>query len=300
MPFEKSEHIELIVEQNRFTERLMSSVSLAVILSALGHKKMKDRMYKQIKSHLANYKINILNIEENGTWWKNKKEYAHILPEKEYNRNIIDGNFENDLRELLNTQDRHLGFHHLNSSQALALNLFGPLIVSGRLDMIFKLLHIKVENIIGSKFEYIANTNENTNFDFFIQGEPTKIFFEVKYTENKFGNAKDDDRHQNKYQKIYKENLSCNVEITRKEFLGNYQLWRNLLYSEAGIVVFVLPKFRIDLIEQVQSAKIRLRKAENVKILLIDDLVEKCISENKLFEHYSEFNNKYLKFVSDL
>ena len=55
----------------------------------------------KIKKHLAEYKINVLGITENGEWWKNHKKYEHILPiEKKY-ENIINTELKASLISLL-------------------------------------------------------------------------------------------------------------------------------------------------------------------------------------------------------
>ena len=142
---------------------------------------------KLIKNHLASYKLNTLKVTQDGVWWKNKKKYKHILPKSMYIENIINKGFQADLLKLINTKDFHLGFHHLNSSQALALNLFGPLVCTKKVSILGELLHIPISDTFVSEFEYIENPNENTNFDFFIKGNNFNIYFEVKYTEAKFG-----------------------------------------------------------------------------------------------------------------
>ena len=248
----------------------------------------------RVKKHLAKYKENKLGIKECGEWWKNHKQYGHILPFDKKYENIINSSFNKQLKALLEADSLHLGFHHLNSSQALALNLFGPLVVTNRLNLIDS-------NITTSKglFEYIENQQENTNFDFFIDNSPAKnYYFEVKYTESYFGKARDDKRHKQKYIEIYEPKLESIANIT-EEFYQEYQLWRNIIYAQKGIVNFVLPKFRDDLITTVEKAKERIiNKAlsNRVRILTIDDLVERCKKIPELKEHYTEFEKKYLDF----
>ena len=251
----------------------------------------------QITKHLAEYKVGTLGIIENGTWWKNKKEYQHILPKNKFIENIIDKGFQMELLSLICIDDLHLGFHHLNSSQALALNLFGPLIITNNLSVIGNLLQIEIYDSAESEFEHIENQNENTNFDYYIEGNNLNIYFEVKYTEDSFGTAKDDEEHKNKYLKIYKDKLDNIVKITRKQFFNNYQLWRNILYSDNGYIVFVLPFFRKDLIDIVESAKKMISENQKIKILYIEDIVNKCKNIDALKDHYIEFEKKYLNFV---
>ena len=122
------------------------------------------KVKRHLSKHLSEYKVEVLKITGNGKWWKNHKEYSHILPLDKKNENIINSDIKEDLISLLDEDSIHLGFHHLNSSQALALNLFGPLVIKKHLEMIDEM------NILGKStgiFEYIENQMEYTNFDFF-------------------------------------------------------------------------------------------------------------------------------------
>ena len=258
---------------------------------------MEDGLNLQkVKESLGRYKEQNLEILDCGEWWKNHKQYKYILPiEKKYD-NIIDKGFKENLIAIIPKDKLHLCFHHLNSSQALAINLFGPLIITNNLKVIdseFGVLDLH------SDFEYVENQKEGTNFDFYLGCQDKRNFFEVKYSEQKFGNAKDDPSHQQKFAEIYKSDLGEISDISEKEFYKNYQLWRNILYTRKGNVYFVLPKFRNDLIEKIGKAK-ALIKYENVKekikILVIDDLVSKCKEILDLEKHYEEFEKKYLKF----
>lgn len=251
----------------------------------------------KIKKHLAEYKINVLGITENGEWWKNHKKYAHILPIEQKYENIINAGLKENLKSLIDSNSIHIGFHHLNSSQALALNLFGPLVISKSFEIIEKV--IITDKSIG-KFEYIKNPIENTNFDFYISDDKYNNFFEVKYTENNFGDAKSDQEHKQKYIEIYKKNLESISDISENEFYKEYQLWRNVLYAREGNVFFVLPDFRTDLIKKVNTAKTKINNIEvrnRVHILSINNLVSNCKEKTEFKNHYCEFEKKYLKIT---
>ena len=67
---------------------------------------------------------------------------------------------------------------HLNASQAMCINFFYPLIEKG----------------VAGK----------TNFDFYMKlGFEVNIYFEIKYTETSFGNAKHDSKYKNKFYSTY-------------------------------------------------------------------------------------------------
>lgn len=257
-----------------------------------------------IKENLSIYKKNTLGIDKNGMW--KGSEYSHILPFDNRYENIINKGFREDLKKLISQDALHFGFPHLNSSQALALNLFGPLVLEGKLSMINNVLEenlfMKNNNLISNesegKFEFIEQANEGTNFDFYIQDKSNKYYFEVKYTENDFGKAKDDLNHQQKYSEFYKGRLNDVVEIDRETFFKEYQLWRNIIYARNGYVFFVLPNFRTDLIDKVNEA-IKITNDEikkRVNVLIIDRLVDTCKGENIFKKHYEEFEKKYLLF----
>lgn len=258
---------------------------------------MEDGLNLQkVKESLGRYKEQNLEMLDCGEWWKNHKQYKYILPiEKKYD-NIIDKGFKENLIAIIPKDKLHLGFHHLNSSQALAINLFGPLIITNNLKVIDSEFGVLDLN---SDFEYVENQKEGTNFDFYLGCPDSKNYFEVKYTEQKFSSAKDDPSHRQKYAEIYKSDLKAISDISENEFYKNYQLWRNILYAQKGNVFFVLPKFRTDLMEKVKKAKELIKEEnikKNVKILVIDSLVAKCKEIPDLKRHYEEFEKKYLDF----
>ena len=251
--------------------------------------KMED-----IYQHLAKYKRNVLGIMENGEWRKNP--YKHILPKKHLNINFIQSKYYNALLKLTECKSikLHKDFHHLNSSQALCFNLFVPIREEKRFQPLFDLLLVKDE-VECTKFEYIEDPNEETNFDFFIKGRNTQYFFEIKYTESTFGSAVNDKRHERKYENIYKERLEKITNIPMEIFFRDYQLWRNLIYTDKGIVVFVIPEFREDLLEKINNAKSKMKNTDNVKMVSIEKICKtyQQLKLGDLESHYSEFYNKY-------
>ena len=248
-----------------------------------------------IKNHLANYKEETLQISGNGIWWKNQQAYSHILPFQDRYKNIIDKGFAEELKGLIQKDSLHLGFSHLNSSQALALNLFGPLVIKNKLSLI-----PQIPDLVDNKglFEYIEFANEGTNFDFYIQNQShnQKFYFEVKYTEKEFGKAKKDVSHHQKYSDFYESRLREIVQLTEDEFYKEYQLWRNIIYAKNGYVFFVLPKFRDDLKNKVEEAKEKITNEDvknHINVLTIESIVSNCQKNNELKEHYMEFKKKY-------
>lgn len=259
-----------------------------------------------IYSNLVNYKEKKLEISKSGFYKQNNLtiEKGHILPKEDIERNLLDSEYSQSLKayynEIKSRKKIHRYFHHLNSSQALTLNLFVPIIEEN--------LYKKISNcekpVISKRFEYLEKdsfeTSYKTNFDFFFQSEIEKYFFEVKYTEQRFGPAKSDITHIHKFQKEYKSIIYkiCSESVNETDFLKDYQLWRNICYSIYGYVYFVIPKFRTDLENQIEDIIriIRPNYKEKIRILIIDDFVTEMINTNnmKLSNHYKEFRRKYL------
>jgi hypothetical protein len=257
---------------------------------------MNKRLRETVINHLGDYKERHLGIEACGVWWKNKKEYRHILPENLSNANIIDKGYRPDIAKMIVNKNRHLGFHHMNSSQALAANLFGPFVSENKIDRLNSLFGLELSHGKGC-FEYIHNSVEGTNFDFAVNGMNARLFVEVKYTENQFGSATGDQRHLGKYESVYRDRLRMICNITMDEFLKDYQLWRNIIYIESGTVAFVIPKFRTDLAKKVEATRKRIASPEKVRLVWIDDISRQGESETSanFRPHFLEFKKKYLE-----
>lgn len=271
---------------------------------------LKDRYNEdRIKNHLANYKLNTLNIEECGIWKRNNKKYSHILPEELKDQNLIQISYQKEFKKLFENYKTslHKDFAHLNSSQALCFNLFYPLSLKHRLLLIDKSISEEAD----VQFEYEERDSfekkEKTNFDFFINDKNQKYFFEIKYTEQTFGYVsafKPDDRHDQKYKDYYKLQLKkiAEEDISEKEFFDNYQIWRNICHSDKGIVYFVFLRTREPLEKELKQVigKCKEEYQKKIRILYIEDLVQSCLKikdDDKFYKHYSEFYKKYLKNI---
>ena len=257
-----------------------------------------------------------LKVLPNGKWYGNGhpegKEYSHILPDKKDRRNIL-----KEFRDCFYKSEQskpkpekikyHRFFHHLNSSQAMCINFFFPLIKKNKLDVILQAL-----NITDDKVDYttVAFEKESdiekekgyrpTNFDFYFETTNNKKFyFEIKYTEEGFGKAKDDEEHEKKYTDVYCEAAKSKIEENTKScFLGHYQLMRNLIHvSKNDYVVFVVPEQNESVYKQVKDAEIFVKKEfrENVKILTWDTLYKnEYINNGELKLYYETFKKKYV------
>lgn len=292
------------------------------------------------KAKLSTYKKAYLTTEQ-GHWCD--LPYDHILPLEQKEKNIIEA-FRDDFWAYHKGTDikLHQDFHHLNSSQALCFNLFFPLFHYDKrlltfvlhriievaptfrtskenLDKLFAIKndrlseHFAAEleeefltnNIFsGCEFEKILDTNEGTNFDFFVQLQNgNKVLFEIKYTESGFGKTVADERHIHKYDTIYKLRLE---KVLRPEFINqdfvfkNYQLVRNLSYiDDLTTVVFLFPEANQDLRGTADLiSKILLPDfVHQTRVVHIEDLTRQILSKDylkRLHTIYGTFNHIYI------
>ena len=80
---------------------------------------------ERLKRHLAAYKRDVLGVAEDGIWSRNGRAYPHILPAAQRDLNLL-APLRAEMRAFLAatpTFRYHMDFHHLNSSQAMCLNL---------------------------------------------------------------------------------------------------------------------------------------------------------------------------------
>lgn len=269
---------------------------------------------EEIKKHFEDNKKKLFDKKvEDGKWRNSKKKYPHILPKEEEILNLLP-TYRKALDEYLKNNKelkKHIYFHHLNSSQAMCLNFFFPLFKEKQLDVILKLFGFENEEINYSKtcFEKdsdVEKINKNyrpTSFDFYIETTTEKkIFFEIKYTEQEFGKAKNDDIHLNKFNDVYKNNLKViKAEYHQPNvFFKNYQILRNLIcISENSYVVFLYPNKNKKIKNQAESAKLNILNSnvkENLINLTWEELIsftEKNIENVNIKEQFKDFKEKY-------
>ena len=236
--------------------------------------------------------------------------YPHILPEDQKELNILETiaspfwkSFDKSGIEL------HSDFHHLNSSQAMCFNLFFPFMEKSETLANILLneagLSGRVRKVKAAKFEHIVDSEENTNFDFFMHLEPEQqLFFECKFTEAAFGKAESDARHMKKRNDVYvkKGYLAGKVPdeiINGSDFFANYQLLRNLSYlreTHQDLLFVIYPRAHAGLDPQWEKfTNLLLPKMRSrVRRIYLEDLVcafEKSADES---EHWRQFREKYL------
>jgi restriction endonuclease-like protein len=266
---------------------------------------------EKVKFRLECYKKKQLIMTDSGTWRGVK--YGHILPLEFQKDNILhsykDAFYSGDLSNM----KYHEGFAHLNSSQAMCINFFFPLIQEKKLDLVTDILELPDEEIdyAESIFEKDSHLDgieghRPTNFDFFIKTKSGKnIYFEIKYTESEFSKATNDEEHAKKYKRVYeqyKNKVAGATYKSKEEFFENYQILRNLIHIEQdSYVVFIYPYGNKKIRESAENAYHKIvngrKYVEQFKILEWDELLDVLypnLHSRKLQEHYKEFDLKYL------
>jgi len=280
----------------------------------------------KVKEHLGEYKRDILNISEDGIYnYKNKEiPYEYILHKDKYRFNIIEKYrnyfFQSDYYKSIKL---HKYFHHLNSSQAMCINFFYPLIKENLLESILNVMGIEGDinyNPNDICFEKVSkietNAGRKTNFDFYMKlDSDIKIYFEIKYTENGFGKVKKEKEHKvykdhkKKFYDIYMPLIKNNPAIkegfkTEEKFLNNYQVMRNIAHiSKESYVVFIYPKENKGISKAALSAREEIiEKGWESHFILFtwEDLIKQLgysLKSKELIGYYNkEFSYKYLEY----
>jgi hypothetical protein len=205
-----------------------------------------------LKKYLTEYKANRLGVREAGVYRKTGRTYQHLLPSNLRYLNLLEA-IRAEFRDYLRHNPAvrlHPDFHHLNSSQALAINLFYPFLSTGgeAARLIAQALGLEGD-VQGWHFEYVPDAEEGTNVDVAWQNsDGAWIFCEVKLSESEFGCAKPDQRHERKLREIYAPRLHGIVDegfLEFDEFCRHYQLLRNislLATHPDSDLVFLVPE----------------------------------------------------------
>jgi hypothetical protein len=125
---------------------------------------------KSLQRQLGEYKRTRLGVKEAGTYLHKGREvrHPHILPKELKWLNILEG-YRSEIREYVDTNHEirlHKYFHHLNSSQALALNLFFPFFEGGAAASSTLVRALGVPGTLGQwRCEYLPVASERTNVD---------------------------------------------------------------------------------------------------------------------------------------
>jgi hypothetical protein len=156
-------------------------------------------------------------------------------------------------------------------------------------------------------FETIPDTLEGTNVDVcWSAPDGATTFCEVKLSESEFGKAKNDARHQQKLETIYRPRLTGMVKpdiLEEDIFFKHYQLLRNisLLHeNENDHLVLFFPKSNSALLPQLERVMNAVLPETESRITIaywevcIEQLVQKSLTSGLLAECASQLHEKYL------
>lgn len=263
--------------------------------------------------HLSQYKVDVLGVQADGHFSYCGKEIpkSHILPIAHQKENILEKYRTQFWESPFARIKLHQCFRHLNSSQALCINLFYPLIAENALNFFLRFLGIAPGVDLHALFEKKSDIEEGaknlTSFDFCVQlAAARNIFVEVKYTEYGFSKAKEDDEHRVKFHKTYlplvKKSLFLVPGCQEEEFfLRHYQILRNLVHiSDTDHVVLLFPFANTAVKEEADYAKKHFLTDAGrsmLRIVFLEEFVpfleNQCIGSS-LDGYYQGFRTKYL------
>jgi hypothetical protein len=265
----------------------------------------------RVRRHLATYKRRVLGVEADGVWSRNGRAYPHILPAQVRHLNLLELVRDDVLALVERTGIRlHADFHHLNSSQALAFNLFFPVLSAsaGASSVVHSLTGLYAEPVSWT-FEAVPDPSEGTNFDLLLSlaGGGT-VYVEVKYTESSFGTALPDERHVRKLFEVYRPRLEGTVSPRFLEpalFFAHYQLLRNVCYlrSAADRVTFVVPAGNGTAIAHARAVleTALLPGVTGVSLVSLETVVAaaRATASESVARHYDQFAEKYLPVTAN-
>ncbi|TVQ97011.1 MAG: hypothetical protein EA398_15175 [Deltaproteobacteria bacterium] len=264
---------------------------------------------KRMKEHLERYRDERLGVQEDGVHKSTGRPYPHILPEHLRWLNVHEP-YRKEVRAHVddpeNNVSLHRDFHHLNSSQAFAFNLFFPFFHDE-----FPKPLLEAMGLSGGaadwQLERVPYREEGTNVDACwrdARGQWT--YCEVKLTESAFGAAKDDERHLEKYRDIYSEPLEPywgSVDRDPKNFFRNYQIFRNLWLGAKepqSTIVFLLPRASAKPWDAVHGivGKMDVSLSRRVKVVAVEDVLDRLGARSdlpqRLAMNVEQLREKYL------
>lgn len=242
----------------------------------------------KLKRHLADYKWRHLGISAPGVFKYRGREVweDHILPLVDADRNILE-EAEPEVHRFLadHPGKRHQYFHHLNSSQAFAFNLFFPYFTGGP-EAASTLLRALGQEVLLDNWEpeAVPKIHEGSNIDvLWTTMDGAQTFCEVKLSEADFGKAADDARHRAKLKEIYGPVLAMHLALGRLErmaFFEAYQFNRNvwhMVQADHNRLIFLLPRANDVLWKQLQELLLGVvpRTRERISAVAIEDIIAK-------------------------
>lgn len=195
----------------------------------------------------------------------------------------------------------------MNSSQAIAFDLFSPFLQDGKADK--RLL--QALGIAGDDFEghlqKVLDPAEGTAFDFCMEAPSgRRYFFDLKVPKSAFESCADDDPHRNKAERDYLPHLHGLVDtrwLQPEAFFANYEVLSKLSYlgriADSGMV-FIFPKTDARLMVTDETIKKIVSKtlAPRVAILYLEYVLARILTlvadDQTLHRHFLDFRAKYI------
>lgn len=203
--------------------------------------------------------------------------------------------------------------HHVNSSQILCMNLFGPLMVrkdnNQALSQLINGFGISLSgNIDRAQFEYKPSENrDRTNFDFYVHSDVgEEVYFEIKYTEQAFGHPSPGSFKSEEvqfYDRLCRESLYLTNfcgRIKQKFLDGNFQVWRNIAHVKKNGLqysVFLIPSRNTALHFPIEFCKSMSNHVKLIHLENIAPIAERVFSQqHALIDYYQKFQHHYFGF----
>jgi hypothetical protein len=260
-----------------------------------------------LKKHLAEFKRRNLGISTPGVFRYRGRDvqHQHILPLANSSANLLE-EAEPAASAFLaaHPHKRHRYFHHLNSSQAFAFNLFFPYFSGGQESASALLRALGQDGILAEwEPEAVPVPDEETNIDvLWATTDGVRTFCEVKLSEADFGKALDDDRHRAKLVDIYSEILAGHLEPARLEqfaFFDAYQFNRNVWHmvrTDRSRLIFLLPRSNAGLWSLLQRLLFGVAPGtrERISAVAIEDSIANLSADNQCPERLREYAGKLM------
>jgi hypothetical protein len=247
-----------------------------------------------LKSHLAEYKRLHLGIIEPGVFRYRGRNlrYHHILPLAKASANLLlEAQSAASAFLAVDPRKRHRYFHHLNSSQAFAFNLFFPYFSGGPATASVLLRALGQKGALAKwEPEAVLVPEEETNIDVCWQtSDGIATFCEVKLSEADFGKAVDDGRHRAKLRDIYSQVLGGHLERSRLEpsaFFNAYQFNRNVWHmvrTDRSRLIFLLPRSNTRLWQLLQDllAGVVPLTQKRISAIAIEDVIANLLADDE-------------------
>jgi hypothetical protein len=265
-----------------------------------------------MKAHLARYKREHLQVDADGMWRGNQRRYTHILPEEFLRLNVLESirdefwSYHDANRDTLAL---HTDFHHLNSSQAFAFNLFFPWTnAASAQGHLLTALGLAGERVVQWAFEHMPDPAERTTVDLHLGlASGRQVLIEVKLTEEHFGGIVPKTSHRTKLENTYRSRLSGKAKpesMGEATFFLNYQLFRNLSHLEVhrgDRFILVLPRANEFTWQQAEAFHDHLEPSARaaVHVVAVEDLCAALADRapdvsSELAWHMDLFQAKYL------